>query len=252
MGELSGRVALVTGGASGIGRASSLALAREGADVALTYLTSAEEARKVEAQIRKLSRKALILRADMTNEETADNVVARTEETLGPLDILFANAGGILKRTPSVDASLELWNEVFAVNVTSTFLICRAALKRMIPRRRGAIITMSSLAAYSGGGPGATHYAAAKGAIVTYTRGLGREVGPHGIRVNGVAPGLIGTRFHDIFNTPEGRKAAVAATPLMREGTPQDVAEAVVYLASDRSSFITGETIQINGGAAVY
>ena len=104
----------------------------------------------------------------------------------------------------------------------------------------------------SGGGPGATHYAAAKGAIVTYTRGLAKEVGALGIRVNGVAPGLIATRFHDQFNTPVGRASAVAATPLGREGQSEDVAEAVVYLASDRSSFITGETIQINGGAAVY
>jgi 3-oxoacyl-[acyl-carrier protein] reductase len=252
MGDLSGRVALVTGGASGIGRASSLALAREGADVALTYFTSGQEAHAVVREIEKLGRRALALHADMTDEATVERVVAETEEKLGPLDIVFANAGGILKRTPSVEATLELWKEVFAVNVTSTFLICRAALKRMIPRERGAIVTMSSLAAFTGGGPGATHYAASKGAIVTYTRGLGREVGPQGIRVNGVAPGLIGTRFHDLFNTPEGRKAAVATTPLRREGTPEDVAQAVVYLASDRSSFLAGETIQINGGAAVY
>jgi len=188
----------------------------------------------------------------MTDAATVERVVAETEAKLGPIDILFANAGGILKRIRSVEATLDLWNQVFAVNTTSTFLICQAVLKRMEPRKRGAIITMSSLAAFTGGGPGATHYAASKGAIVTYTRGLAREVGPLGIRVNGVAPGLIGTRFHDVFNTPAGRASAVAATPLQREGTPQDVAEAVVYLASDRSSFITGETIQINGGAGVY
>ena len=252
MGELSGRVALVTGGASGIGRASSIALAREGADVALTYFTSAEEARAVASEIEKLGRRALALKADMTDAATVERVVAETEEKLGPIDILFANAGGILKRVRSVEASLDLWNQVFAVNVTSTFLVCQAVLRRMETRKRGAIITMSSLAAFTGGGPGATHYAAAKGAIVTYTRGLAREVGPLGIRVNGVAPGLIGTRFHDVFNTPAGRASAVETTPLRREGTPQDVAEAVVYLASDRSSFITGETIQINGGAGVY
>ncbi|SDR41929.1 3-oxoacyl-[acyl-carrier protein] reductase [Rhizobiales bacterium GAS191] len=252
MGELSGRIALVTGGASGIGRASSLALAREGADIALTYFSSADEARAVAAEIEALGRRALALQADMTDAATVERVVAETETKLGPIDILFANAGGILKRIRSVEASLDLWNQVFAVNVTSTFLVCQAVLKRMETRKRGAIITMSSLAAFTGGGPGATHYAAAKGAIVTYTRGLAREVGSLGIRVNGVAPGLIGTRFHDVFNTPAGRASAVAATPLQREGTPQDVAEAVVYLASDRSSYITGETIQINGGAGVY
>jgi len=252
MAELSGRIALVTGGASGIGRASSLALAREGADVALTYFSSAEEAGQVSAAIEKLGRRALSLEADMTDEATVERVVADTEGKLGPIDILFANAGGILKRIRSTEATLDLWNACFTLNVTSTFLVCRAALKRMEKRRRGAIITMSSLAAFSGGGPGATHYAAAKGAIATYTRGLAREVGPLGIRVNGVAPGLIATRFHDVFNTPEGRAAAVAATPLRREGTPEDVAEAVVYLASDRSSYLAGELLQINGGAAVY
>jgi 3-oxoacyl-[acyl-carrier protein] reductase len=252
MGELSGRVALVTGGASGIGRASSIALAREGADVALTYFSSADEARSVAAEIEKLGRRALVLEADMTDAPTVERIVAQTEEKLGPIEILFANAGGILKRVRSVEASLDLWNQVFAVNVTSTFLVCQAVLKRMEKRKRGAIITMSSLAAFTGGGPGATHYAAAKGAVMTFTRGLAKEVGPLGIRVNGVAPGLIATRFHDVFNTPAGRAAAVAATPLRREGTPEDVAEAVVYLASERSSYLAGEMIQINGGASVY
>jgi 3-oxoacyl-[acyl-carrier protein] reductase len=252
MAELSGRIALVTGGASGIGRASSIALAREGADVALTYFTSEKEAGEVAAEIEKLGRRQLSLKADMTDEATVERVVAETEEKLGPIDILFANAGGILKRVRATEASLALWNEAFAVNVTSTFLVCRAALKRMETRKRGAIITMSSLAAFTGGGPGATHYAATKGAIATYTRGLAKEAGPLGIRVNGVAPGLIATRFHDVFNTPEGRAAAVATTPLRREGTPEDVAEAVVYLASERSSYLAGELIQINGGAGVY
>jgi 3-oxoacyl-[acyl-carrier protein] reductase len=252
MAELSGRIALVTGGASGIGRASSIALARGGADVALTYFSSEAEARAVAAEIEKLGRRALVLKADMTDEATVERVVAETEAKLGPIDILFANAGGILKRIRSAEATLDLWNQVFAVNVTSTFLICRAVLKGMEKRKRGAIITMSSLAAFTGGGPGASHYAAAKGAIATYTRGLAREVGPLGIRVNGVAPGLIATRFHDVFNTPEGRAGAVATTPLRREGTPEDVAEAVVYLASDRSSYLAGELLQINGGAGVY
>jgi 3-oxoacyl-[acyl-carrier protein] reductase len=250
--ELSGRIALVTGGASGIGRASSIALAREGADVALTYFTSEKEAAEVAGEIGKLGRRSLALKADMTDEATVERVVSETEEKLGPIDILFANAGGILQRARTTEATLDLWNRAFAINVTSTFLVCRAALKRMEARKRGAIITMSSLAAFTGGGPGAMHYAAAKGAIATYTRGLAKEVGPLGIRVNGVAPGLIATRFHDVFNTPAGRAAAVATTPIRREGTPQDVAEVVVFLASERSSYLAGELIQINGGAGVY
>jgi 3-oxoacyl-[acyl-carrier protein] reductase len=252
MAELSGRIALVAGGASGIGRASSLALAREGADVALTYFSSEKEAREIASEIEKLGRRALALKADMTDEATVERVVVETEAKLGPIDILFANAGGILQRIRSSEATLDLWNRAFAVNVTSTFLVCRAVLRGMEKRKRGAIITMSSLAAFTGGGPGASHYAATKGAVATYTRGLAKEVGPLGIRVNGVAPGLIATRFHDQFNTPEGRASAVAGTPLRREGTSEDVAEAVVYLASDRSSYLAGEIIQINGGAGVY
>lgn len=252
MGELAGRIALVTGGASGIGHASSLALAREGADVALTYFSSADEARAVAAEIEALGRRALALHADMTDAATVERVVAETEAKLGPIDILFANAGGILKRIRSVEATLDLWNQVFAVNTTSTFLICQAVLKRMEPRKRGAIITMSSLAAFTGGGPGATHYAASKGAIVTYTRGLAREVGPLGIRVNGLAPGLIATRFHDTFTPNEARKATVERTPLRREGTPKDCAGAALFLASDDSSFLTGEIIEVNGGLGLY
>ena len=118
----------------------------------------------------------------------------------------------------------------------------------MEPRRTGAIVTMSSLAAYEGGGPGASHYAATKGAIASFTRALAKEVGPLGIRVNGVAPGLIGTRFHDTFSTPEGRAATVERTPLRREGGPEDVANVVLYLASDEASFVTGEVVQVNGG----
>lgn len=251
-GELTGQVAIVTGGASGIGRAASLALAREGARVALTYMTSSDEAREVEATIAGEGGRALTLRADMTRAEEVDDAFARAEAELGPLNILFANAGGLLKRERCVDTSPAFWDEVFAVNVTSTFLACRAALRGMEERRSGAIVTMSSLAAYDGGGPGASHYAASKGAISTYTRALAKEVGPLGIRVNGVAPGLIGTRFHDRFNTAEGRRGTVDRTPARREGTPEDVADAVVYLASERSSFLAGEIIQINGGLGMF
>ena len=251
-GAFAGRTAVVTGGASGIGRAATVALAREGAAVAFTYVTSQDEAAEVSQEIAGSGGRALPIRADMTKADEVEAVFARTDAELGPVDILFANAGGLLKRERCVDTDPAFWDEAFAVNVRSTFLACQAALKRMEPRRRGAIVTMSSLAAYDGGGPGASHYAASKGAIVSYTRALAKEVGPLGIRVNGVAPGLIATRFHDRFNTAEGRAATVARTPVRREGRPEDVAEAVLYLASERSGFLAGEILQINGGLGVF
>lgn len=237
------KVVLVTGGASGIGAAASRAFARGGARVAFTYATSRDEADALAAELG-----ALALPADLTRPEVVTEIFARIERELGPIDVLFANAGGLLQRSRCVDTSLELWEQAIAVNLTSTFLCCQAALRSMEPRRRGAIVTMSSLAAFDGGGFGAAHYAATKGAVATFTRSLAKEVGPLGIRVNGVAPGLIGTRFHDVFNTPEGRAAAVERTPLRREGRPEDVAEAVLYLASDRASFLAGEILQVNGG----
>ena len=239
------KIVLVTGGASGIGAAATRAFAKAGARVAFTYATSRDEAA---ALAEELGAEALALPADLTRPEEVTEIFARTERELGPLDVLFANAGGLLQRSRCVDTSLELWQQAIAVNLTSTFLCCQAALRSMEPRRTGAIVTMASLAAFDGGGPGASHYAATKGAVATFTRSLAKEVGPLGIRVNGVAPGLIGTRFHDVFNTPQGRAAAVERTPLRREGRPEDVAEAVLYLASDRASFLAGEILQINGG----
>ena len=122
----------------------------------------------------------------------------------------------------------------------------------MLPRGSGNIVIMSSLAGHDGGGPGASHYGAAKGALLAYTRGLAKEAGPQGVRVNALAPGLIATRFHDVFNTPQGRAAGVERTPLRREGQPEDVANAALYLTSPGASFITGEVIEVNGGMALY
>lgn len=246
--QFAGKTVLITGGASGIGAATTRAFASNGAKVAFTYVTSAEEAGILEHDFNGSERKVMGIKADMTDPTSVADAFRRAEEAFGPVDILFANAGGLLKRSRCVDTSLDLWQEAIAVNLTSTFLACQLALRSMEPRKSGTLVLMSSLAAFDGGGPGASHYAATKGAVATYVRALAKEVGPLGIRVNGVAPGLIGTRFHDVFSTPEGRKATVERTPLRREGTPEDVAEAVLFLASDRASYLSGEILQINGG----
>lgn len=250
--DFTGKVALVTGGASGIGEATTRAFAQAGAKVAFTYISSEAEARALEREIRAAGGEALAIRADLTKQDETDAVFAAVVDAFGTVDVVFTNAGGILQRISTLDSDLDLWNRTFDLNVMSTYLTCQAAARLMIPRRSGAIVTMSSLAAMDGGGPGALHYGASKGAIVTYTKGLAKELGPMGIRVNGVAPGLIATRFHVQFNTPEGRESAVANTPLRREGTAEDVANLVLFLASDKASFITGETVQINGGRALY
>jgi 3-oxoacyl-[acyl-carrier protein] reductase len=247
---LSGKSVLITGGASGIGRGIALAFAREGANVAITYMTS--DPTVTVDTIRSSGARALAMHADLTSELAVDEVVRETIEMFGDLDVLVANTGGLLKRSRVVETSLVLWNEAIAVNLTATFLCCRAALRHMEPRRKGSLILMSSLAAHDGGGSGASHYAATKGAVLTYTRALAKEVGPLGIRVNGIAPGLIGTRFHDTFTPTEARQATVERTPLRREGTPDDVAGAALFLASPGAAFVTGETLEVNGGLGVY
>jgi 3-oxoacyl-[acyl-carrier protein] reductase len=151
-----------------------------------------------------------------------------------------------------LDCDLELWNEALALNLTSAFLSCQAVLPDMLAAKRGIIVTISSLAAHNGGGLHAAHYGAAKGGLLTFTKALAREMGPAGIRVNGVAPGLIATRFHDTHTTPESRRSSIDQTPLRREGSPADVAGAVLYLASDRASFLAGETIEVNGGLGLF
>ncbi|GLV55792.1 oxidoreductase [Dictyobacter sp. S3.2.2.5] len=246
------QVVLVTGGASGIGRGIAEAFGHYGASVALTYFTSDTDAAEVTATIEQGGGKALALHADLTQEAEVERVVAATIERFGKIDVLIANSGGILQRAKVKDCSLELWNQAIAVNLTSTFLCCRAVLPHMERAKQGVIITISSLAAHDGGGAGAAHYAATKGGILTFTRSLAKEVGPQGIRVNGIAPGLIATRFHDRFSTPEGRQAAVNRTPLGREGLPEDVAGAALFLASPWSTFIAGETIEVNGGQGVF
>ena len=168
--EFASKTVLVTGGGSGIGKAAALAYAKEGAAVALTYITSAEEAAGVVRDIQAAGGRALAIRADLTRENEVEKVFEQAEGELGALDAVFANAGGIIGRRPTVEMTLDFWLEVIDVNLTSTFLTARAAFQRMAPHRQGAIVTMASLAAFNGAGPGAAAYAAAKGAIVAYTR----------------------------------------------------------------------------------
>ncbi len=245
--RLDGKVALVTGGASGIGKAISLALAEAGAQVAVHYLSSEAGAEEVGRAVRGMGRQPFLVKADLAKPAAADRVVSETVIALGGLDILVNNAGNLVERCPVPQMSDELYRTIMDVNMTSTFAMCRAALRHMLPQGSGSIVNIASAAAFAGGGSGATVYAASKAAIVGFTRALSKEVGPKGVRVNAIAPGQIGTQFHDRFSTPEGRAATVRTIPLGREGTADEIGPAAVFLASPAASFISGEVLGING-----
>lgn len=201
-------------------------------------------------QIRALGRHGLALRADLTSSQEATTLVERAAAELGALDILVANAGHLVGRSPVADMPDKHWHSVFAVNVSSAFYVARAAIPYLLNSPAGRIVTMSSLASENGGGTGAVAYAAAKAAVNGFTRALAKELAPTGVTVNAVAPGFIeGTPFHDTFTADSSRPAIIDGIPVGRGGTVGDVASAVEYLVSDGASFVTGQVIEINGGA---
>lgn len=243
--DLSGKTALVTGAGSGIGQAIAVELGRCGAFVIVNYRQNEAGAQETLAHLQQAGGDGRVVQSDVAL--SAD--VKRLFGGIGRLDILVNNAGGLIKREKIADMSEALFDEVMAINVKSTFLCCQAAMLLMVGRGWGRIVNMSSIAAHDGGGFGSTAYAASKAAVGTFTKGLAKELAPHGITVNCVAPGLISTAFHDKLTAPEARQATVKVTPLAREGSSTEVAEAVIFLISDMASFITGETININGGS---
>ncbi|HPA45353.1 MAG TPA: 3-oxoacyl-ACP reductase family protein [bacterium] len=246
--NLEGKVALVTGASTGIGAATAIALAREGADVAVNYLRSKQAAEEVAAQIEKLGRRVSLVQADVKVASEVDAMIEKTVAELGPVDILFNNAGALVARCPVVEMTEELWDEVIALNVKGTFLPTRRVIAGMMERGWGRIINNASVAAQHGGGPGVVAYASAKGAVIGFTRGLAKELAATGVTCNAVAPGLIETPFHDKFTDAEKRKALVQMVPMRRWARPEEVASAVVFLAGKGSSYMTGQTLTIDGG----
>lgn len=242
--DLSGKTAIVTGGGRDIGRACALRLAAAGASVAINYHSSSEGADSAVAEITANGGKAFAMQGDLTDPAAATALADRAASELGGVDILVNNTGGLVARVKLAEMSLEHWHKVMDVNLTSAFLVTRAALQHM---KSGAIVNLVSQAARDGGGPGASVYGASKGAMMTLTRGLAKELGPD-IRVNGLCPGMIDTDFHNVFTKDEVRKNVANATPLKREGSPEDIANLVAYLASDDAAFITGANVDINGG----
>ncbi len=245
--DLSGKLAVVSGGARDIGRAVCLTFAECGADVAFCYRESADAARTTAEDIRKRGRKALAASADVTQNAQIETFVAQVQKEFArPIDILVNVAGGLIARKKMEEMDEAFWKQVMDVNLTSTFLVTKAVLPHM--KEGGAIVNFSSQAARDGGGPGAIAYATAKGAIVTFTRGLCKELGPRRIRANAVCAGMTRTTFHDTFTKPEVRKAVAAAMPIGREGEAHEVAALVAFLASSDGAMINGACVDINGG----
>lgn len=253
MKKLLGKRALVTAGAQGIGLAISRHLLAAGCDVLVHYRSSADPAKALAGEAKALGRRCGAAPGDLTEREACERVVAEAAAFLGGIDILINNAGAMVGRRPFGEADDEFWAEVMSLNLGSARRITRAALPHLAAAAKAnggaSVVNLSSLAARNGGGAGAVPYATAKGAMLTLTRGLSRELGPMGIRVNAVTPGLIlGSAFHATHTPPDAQRAIIAGIPLGRAGILDDVARAVVFLASEFDGFITGAALDINGG----
>ncbi|MBH0098601.1 3-oxoacyl-ACP reductase FabG [Salinibacterium sp. NSLL150] len=247
--NLTGRKALVTGAGQGIGAAIALGLAQAGADVVVHYAKSKDAAADVVAQIVALGRTSVAVQGDLTDSAQATSVVDAAAQALGGLDIIVNNAGNLVGRHTIAEMSDEHWHQVMDVNATSGFFVSRAAIPYLTQSSAGRVIMMSSLASENGGGAGAVAYATAKSAIVGFTRGLAKELAASNITVNALAPGFIGdTPFHNNFTPSSAQPGIIAGVPLGRAGTVEDVAGVTAFLASDLSSYVTGQVLDINGG----
>ncbi|AIY14805.1 SDR family NAD(P)-dependent oxidoreductase [Cellulophaga baltica] len=249
MSKFEGKVAVVTGGSRDIGRAISIKLAKEGAKVVVNYNSSETGANETVAEIKSFGGEAIAVKADVSKLEDIKNLKAKTIEAFGEnVHILVNNAGGLFARKTLQELDESFYDLLMNVNFKSTVFVTQAFEPLM--SKGSAIVNLSSQAARDGGGGGSSLYASSKGAVTTFTRAMAKELGPKGIRVNALCPGLIGTKFHDDFTKDEIRVKVAAGTPLRREGSAAEVADLVAYLASDEASFISGNNLDINGGLA--
>jgi len=245
--KLKDKVAIVTGGARDIGRAVSVKLAAEGCRVVVNYFNNEQAGTQTLNEIQQANGEAILVRADMTTENGVVELLARTQAAFGEsIDVLVNVAGGLVSRKPLAEMDLGFFDQVMRLNMHSTFLATQLVAPHMV--EGSSIINLASQAGRDGGGPGASAYAAAKGAVMAFTRAMAKELGPKNIRVNALCPGMISTSFHDTFTLDQVRQNVAAATPLKREGTASEVADLVCYLASNESTFLNGVNLDINGG----
>jgi len=245
--KLENKVIVVSGGARDIGREVVLKLAREGAKVVVNYYGSTDLAKQTEEDVRAGGGECVFVQGDMTSAADVDSLVAAGADAFGNrIDGLVNVTGGLVARKTLSEMDDDFFSHVFRLNVNSTFMLTKACVPYMCDG--SAIVNLASQAGRDGGGPGASAYAASKGAIMTFTRSMAKELGPQNIRVNALCPGVISTTFHDTFSKNEVRKNIAAATPLRREGNPAEIADIVAYLLSGESSFLTGVNLDTNGG----
>lgn len=247
--RLDGRTAVVTGGGRGLGRAIALALAEAGADVWISYRESEDAAREVVAGIEALGRRSGAIRADVSDEAAVDHFIATVLREAGRVDCWVNNAG-ILNEVPLTEMSTAVWDETIAVNLRGVFLCTRAILPAMLAQESGSIINVSSQLGLKGAA-NCAHYAAAKGAVLAFTKSVAKEVGTRGVRVNAIAPGPLRGPMTDPFATPEWVAAKLSSQVLPRFGEVEEVASTAVFLASDASSLYIGQTLSPNAGGVM-
>lgn len=255
MGSLQGKKVLITGGANGLGGSISYELAKRGADIAVHWFqhrptqNTAQDVADLRQKVKAFGVKMVDVSGDLTDEATVKNVVQTAAEGLGGLDVLVNNVGDIIGRQTLEGMEMSFYQKVMDVNLKTMVLVTREALPYLFAAKGAAIVNLASLAGRKGGHGGSLIYGTAKGAVITFTRSLSTEIGPRGVRVNCVAPGLIlGTFFHQTHTTSESAQKTISEIPLGRAGTPEDIADAVAFLASQYDGFITGATLDINGG----
>ena len=250
MGKLNEKNALVTSGGQGIGKEITAELIRQGCNVVVSYLSSKDGADEILALAKENNCQAAALKADLTNEDDCRRLMRETIAFLGGLDILINNTGSLVERRYLSEIDSCFWKKLIDINMTSMMMITREAVPFLKESPDGAsIVNLSSLAGRKGGHAGSLVYGTAKGAVLTWTRALAGELGPEGIRVNALAPGLIlGTSFHSTHTSKESAEKTISEIPLGRAGNPADVARGAAFLASEYDGFISGATLDINGG----
>ncbi len=247
--KLKGKNVLITAGAQGIGEAITKHFIDSGANVAIHYFSSAETANQLVEYAKEKGQKAVAISGDLTKEADANAMVEKTIEAFGGLDILINNAGSLVARKMLHEMEAEFWHKVMDINLTSMMFVTRAAAPFLGKNDNSSIVNLASLAGRKGGHPGSLVYSTSKGAILTFTRALSTELGSQGTRVNAVSPGLIlGTSFHNTHTTKESADETTKGIPIQRAGNADDVARAVLFLATEYDGFITGATLDINGG----